>query len=255
MALTHKHAALLEGALLFVAATALVALALPLLAALSIVGRIAFPVLLLIAVVLLLAIPTLRRGVLFARRSPAAAHKGFRIGSGIGLHRAHGWARQDTWREVTVGADDLLARLLGPVEAVALAPVGASIEAGQPVCELRRGERVLTLRSPVAGTVTQVHERLVGEPSLVHEAPYGAGWIARIRPAGAWRRRLLEGRAAQSWFRGEVDALVSTLSPVVLPTAAMQDGGPVVADLHDRIDDETWQRLVARFGGDDAAAG
>ncbi len=35
--------------------------------------------------------------------------------------------------------------------------------------------------APVSGEVIEVNERVVDEPELVNEDPYGEGWLARVR--------------------------------------------------------------------------
>ena len=247
MTLTNKQSSYLGAALVVAVAAGLLVVTLPALAALSIVGRLLFPVALVAAAVVILASPTLRRRLLLAEAEPVGLHKGLRLPQGVTMHPTHSWARRDTRREVTVGADDMMEKVLGPVDEVLLPEVGTRVEAGQPVSRLRRGNRTVALRAPVSGTVIQVNTRLTDEPTLVNEAPYGAGWVVRVEPSGKPAAHLHKGREARAWFRSEVDRLVATVSQLTLPTAAMQDGGPMVDDLHARIDDVTWRRVKATF--------
>ena len=46
------------------------------------------------------------------------------------------------------------------------------------------------LYAPVAGEVVAVNEALADNPALVNQAPYGEGWMIRLKPddAGAVQR-------------------------------------------------------------------
>ena len=47
-------------------------------------------------------------------------------------------------------------------------------------------------RSPVAGTISRVNERLVEEPGFLNKDPYGDGWFAEIRIKNADELSTLE---------------------------------------------------------------
>ena len=38
---------------------------------------------------------------------------------------------------------------------------------------------------PIAGAVVEGNPALGGQPELINSEPYGAGWIMRMKPAGA----------------------------------------------------------------------
>jgi glycine cleavage system H protein len=39
--------------------------------------------------------------------------------------------------------------------------------------------------SPIAGEVTEVNAALANTPELINQDPFGAGWIARLKPNDA----------------------------------------------------------------------
>jgi glycine cleavage system H protein len=39
--------------------------------------------------------------------------------------------------------------------------------------------------APIAGVVIEGNPALGGQPELINSEPYGAGWIARMKPNGA----------------------------------------------------------------------
>lgn len=170
-------------------------------------------------------------------------YSGLRLASDVALHPGHAWARRDDGG-VTVGADDLVQTVLGPIEEVALPARGREIRKGEPLFTLRHGGRSVTLRSPVSGTVERTNDALAGSPGLVNGAPFDAGWVVRMSaPAGrSEMRSLLRGGRAKSWFRGEVDRLFEALQPASA-VPALPDGGVLVRELHRHIDDAAWDRI------------
>lgn len=186
------------------------------------------------------------------------SYKGLRLATDVDLHPSHGWVRTQPGGLV-VGADDLAQAALGPVDRVELPPVGRRVERGEPMASLVRDGRSLELRAPVSGTVAGANAALLAEPSLVNEAPFTRGWLVRFGAEGTRgeRRRLIRGRRARSWFREEVDRLVSAVEgretslgrDALSPT--LPDGGTLdAAALHRHIDDESWKTFTETFFGE-----
>jgi len=182
---------------------------------------------------------------------PDLSYSGLRLGTGLAFHPFHSWARIEG-DEATVGADDLVQATLGPVEAVALPPVGLHLTQGEPMLRLIRGERAVDVKAPVSGIVTSLNDTLAWDPQRVNRAPFGEGWLVRLRgdDLRGERKTLLRGEGARSWFRREVDRVVSHLLPDDL-APALPDGGVLVDELYRHIDSTHWNRLVDEaFGGE-----
>lgn len=180
---------------------------------------------------------------------PGLTYNGLRLDTGVGLDRHHAWARFDGG-EATVGADDLVQAVLGPVDRVELPPLGKRVRHGDALFRLRHGGREVEVASPVAGTVVHTNPELHDTPELVNRTPFGEGWAVRVDvdDPRADRRRLRRGAEARGWFRAEVDRLLADLVPGTAGTAAaLPDGGEIVAGLHRHVDDAAWRRLHAAF--------
>jgi glycine cleavage system H protein len=180
---------------------------------------------------------------------PALTYNGLRLDTGVALDAHHGWARFDDG-EATVGADDLLQAVLGPVERVDLPDLGTRVHRGEPLFRLRHGFREVAVASPVTGRVVHTNAELLDSPHLVNRHPFGEGWAVRLEGDDTRhdRQALLHGAKARGWFRGEVDRLLTDLLPDSAGAVpALPDGGELVADLHRSIDDATWSRLRTAF--------
>lgn len=244
----------LRNDVIYLASLVLVLVAVPLMGLLAFFGRAVFlgglGVVALGAVVFALS-PTFRSWWR-SRSTGQASFSGIRLAHDVALHPAHAWARLEDG-ELVVGADDLMQATLGPVEVVELPSAGRRVEAGEPLFRLRRGERTVDVRSPVSGEVRACNESLRDRPELVNQAPFTAGWVVRLDGEGPRRQRrgLLRGGKARTWLRGEVDRLLATLVAEPMGVPSLPDGGVVVGELHEHIDDATWRRLSHSFFAND----
>lgn len=80
----------------------------------------------------------------------------------------------------TVGITKNAADALGDIVYLELPTVGSEIAAGAVVGEVESTKSVSELFSPVSGTVVEVNQAAVDEPSVVNSDPYGAGWLFRV---------------------------------------------------------------------------
>ena len=66
-------------------------------------------------------------------------------------------------------------------------PVGNEVEQGKTVGVVELSKTVVTIKTPVAGTIVEINTALEETPELIHQDPYGAGWISVIQ-ASDWER-------------------------------------------------------------------
>ena len=94
----------------------------------------------------------------------------------------HEWARLEGG-VVTVGITSYATEQLGDVVFVELPDVGKKLEATKPFGVVEAVKTVSDLFAPVAGEVVEVNLALADNPALVNQAPYGEGWMIKVRPA------------------------------------------------------------------------
>lgn len=80
---------------------------------------------------------------------------------------------------VTFGITDTASEALGDIVYLELPPVGTQIVAGTVCGEIESTKSVSELFSPVSGTVVEVNQAAIDDPSLVNSDPYGDGWLVR----------------------------------------------------------------------------
>jgi glycine cleavage system H protein len=97
----------------------------------------------------------------------------------------------DTWAQplgdgtVRVGISALGVALAGDLYMCRVKTPGLAIAAGRAVAVVELAKSVMSVRSPVAGTIIEVNERVEQVPGTLVQDPYGQGWLARLRPASA----------------------------------------------------------------------
>ncbi len=120
------------------------------------------------------------------------------------------WARVDADGLVTVGITSLGVHLAGEVYMCRPKSVGAQVERGRGIAVVELAKSIVSVKSPVTGTIQAINPRLAAEPEWVHLQPYGEGWIARLQPAAlaADLAALLKGDPAReplqrhAWLHG-----------------------------------------------------
>lgn len=113
----------------------------------------------------------------------------------------HEWVRLEGDR-ARVGITDYAQDALGDVVFVDLPEVGATVTAGQSICEVESTKSVSDIYAPVAGTVAEVNGDLADAPERVNDDPYGEGWIFVLEAADA---AAVEGLLDAAGYRALVE--------------------------------------------------
>ena len=90
----------------------------------------------------------------------------------------HEWLEDGS--PATVGITSTAADALGDIVYLELPAVGEELTAGSVVGEIESTKSVSELFSPVTGTVVEVNQAAVDDPSVVNSDPFGAGWLLKV---------------------------------------------------------------------------
>jgi len=164
-------------------------------------------------------------------------------------HKGHAWARVEGEKKgsvVRVGLDDLTQQVMGDIEAIEVPSVGAKIRQGEVAWKIRHGGRTLKQLAPISGTVVEVNERVVKDPSIVNRSPYEKGWIMKIEPTsfGEEKGKLMDAIQFQVAFDQVKAALRSSIQPQALG-AVYSDGEGMIRGIVDQLDERSWSIFVA----------
>ena len=82
---------------------------------------------------------------------------------------------------VAIGITDYAQGELGDIVYLELPAVGASFKKHDVFGTIEAVKAVSELFSPISGEVVEVNGRLEKEPQLVNSAPYGDGWMVKLK--------------------------------------------------------------------------
>ncbi|KJM63051.1 glycine cleavage system protein H [Pluralibacter gergoviae] len=95
--------------------------------------------------------------------------------------KEHEWLRKETDGTYTVGITEHAQELLGDMVFVDLPDVGKTVEAGDDCAVAESVKAASDIYAPIGGEIVAVNDALGDSPELVNNAPYGEGWIFRIK--------------------------------------------------------------------------
>lgn len=96
--------------------------------------------------------------------------------------KEHEWVRLEDGIAV-VGITDYAQDHLGDVVFVELPDVGTEVSQFEPFGVIDSVKASSELYAPLSGEVEAANDALTDQPELVNQAPYGEGWMIKVRPA------------------------------------------------------------------------
>jgi glycine cleavage system H protein len=97
--------------------------------------------------------------------------------------KSHEWARLEADGTITIGISDHAQQALGDLVFAEVPEAGRRIAAGEACAVVESVKAASDVYSPVSGEVVAANSDLGGQPELINQDPYGAGWLARIKAA------------------------------------------------------------------------
>lgn len=163
------------------------------------------------------------------------------------LHRGHAWAVLEDDGQVRVGMDDFSQKILGPAEAIEFPEVGRPYYQNHVCLALVRQGHKAKVLAPVDGVVKEINLQVQQQPALVHDDPYGDGWLFKVEPTNLNRNldTLYSGDINASWIDQESHRLLGLMETTV--GATLPDGGAIIDDVYGHFPGMGWRRLVQEF--------
>ncbi len=163
------------------------------------------------------------------------------------LHRGHAWAVVESPGQVRVGLDDFSQKIFGPADELRLPAVG-KVYYQDHIClaVVRQGHKAPFL-APVDGTIEAVNPKVRQQPRLIHDDPYGEGWLFLVQPNNLQHNldNLFSGEANAAWIDQESHRLLNFMDTTVGVT--LPDGGSFVDDVYGHYPQMGWRPLVQDF--------
>ena len=119
----------------------------------------------------------------------------------------HLWSKQDETRQITVGMDELGLDSLGELAYLTLPSEGTPVEMGKAMGSMEAAKMTGELVAPVSGIVIEQNDKVLQNPLLVNEEPYGNGWLVKIEPTN-WEEdseAMVSGDKLPDWVEQEIE--------------------------------------------------
>jgi len=173
---------------------------------------------------------------------------GFQVPENIRYHSGHTWALSESRELVRVGFDDFASKLIGKIENIALPQRGRWVRQGQKIWTIFRDGKSVDMVSPIEGTVSDINDAVVKDPSLALKDPYGEGWLVTVQAPDSKLnfRNLIGGTLARMWTEDSALRLRKRM-PIAMASALAQDGGVAVDDITAHLPEEDWATLTKEF--------
>ncbi len=143
--------------------------------------------------------------------------------------------------------DDFATKLTGKIEQVTLPQRGQWVRQGQKIWSVVRNGIKIDMVSPIEGSVSDINESAVRDPSLISNDPYGEGWMVTVQsPDSKTNFRNLLGGALARWWTEESSLRLQRLVPSALGALA-QDGGVAVSDIAGTLPEDQWVKVTREF--------
>lgn len=96
----------------------------------------------------------------------------------------YSWLMMNDEGLVVIGIERAILYSLGKVQTVYLPSVGDEIRQGGIFFQIFSSDlRTQSIYAPVSGTVVEVNQKVVENPEIAVEDPYGEGWLIKLRPS------------------------------------------------------------------------
>lgn len=126
------------------------------------------------------------------------------IPQGLKFTKSHEWVEVVGDGVITVGITDHAQELLGDMVFVDLPEEGQDVEVETECAVVESVKAASDVYSPVNGEVVEVNEELADSPELVNTAPYGEGWIFKVKMSDESQLdELLDAEAYQALVEAE----------------------------------------------------
>lgn len=161
------------------------------------------------------------------------------------LHRGHAWVVVEGEDRVRVGLDDFSQKILGPADKLTFPEVGKIYRQDHICLALVREERLASFLAPVDGIIEAINPKVRQRPSLIHDDPYGEGWLFLAKPINLQRNldNLAFGKVNAAWIDLEAHRLLKFMDP----TSTLPDGGSIIDDVYGHYPWIDWQVLEREF--------
>ncbi len=178
-----------------------------------------------------------------------------KVPQGIFLGKNHTWVFLEKSGTALVGLDDFLLHTTGEVELINYKNPDETIQKGELLTEVIKGDKHLKIFSPISGKIMNSNTQLSEMPHLLNEDPFGKGWIYKVKPS-KWideTQCCYLAEDAVNWSKTEMQRFKDFLAQSNCKYSpesslvALQDGGELIDHTLSELPNAIWQDFQESF--------
>lgn len=175
--------------------------------------------------------------------------------NGLYFDKTHTWAFMEKDGLVSIGIDDFLQHITGPITRIEMKNPGEKIKKGEHIFSIIQSGKQLNMYSPVSGYIKKQNETLLSNSFLLNHSPYSDGWVYQIEPAN-WVKelQLLDvSEKYRTWLKAEFLRLKDFMVAILKPESpdyvhvVLQDGGEMRDGVLSGFSPEVWEDFQENF--------
>ena len=165
------------------------------------------------------------------------------------ISKGHTWVELQGNGLVKVGVDEFALKSIGKFIVTSITKPGKLVKKGDTLIEAKMGEKHISFRSPIDGTVSFINDDLIGKN--ISDA-YGEDWGAIVSPVNfdTNASTLKSNEGVIEWMQNEFVRLKFYLIDSMQPGLAgvtMLDGGRIVEGAVSQLDQNSIQKFEEDF--------
>lgn len=174
---------------------------------------------------------------------------GHMLPTGVFIQPSFTWGKILETGNLMVGIQPILMGLVGKADEIELPEKSARVKKGDILFKIKKGEKVLKLKSPVSGEITAVNSLLLDESDWQN---LSQNWIFTIKPEnmgleiGNW----LFAEQSKDWINKTFQQIKNFLTlslPQTQVGITMADGGDIPVGILSQFDEKTWSSFEEKF--------
>lgn len=166
------------------------------------------------------------------------------------VSKGHTWAEMLGNGLIKIGVDEFVLKSVGKFMVTNLIKQGTVVKKGDVIIEAKLGDKSLSFRSPVDGTVNFVNDDLVGKTV---SDPYGEDWGVMVTPINFEKNAasLKANEKVVEWMKNEFirlkSYLVESSAQPQLAGVTMLDGGKMLEGAVAHLNKESVKKFEDEF--------
>ncbi len=169
--------------------------------------------------------------------------------TGVFLQPSFTWSKILDSGNLIVGIHPVLMGLIGEPDEIQMLHQSEEVRKGDTLLKLRKGNKVLNVKSPVDGKISGLNEQILDDATWEN---ISQNWLYSLKPQNvaseipSW----FIAEKSQNWVNEkyqQIKAFFMNTMPQTEMGITMADGGDIPVGILSQFDEKTWQKFEKEF--------